>query len=59
MKNIFFLCLILNINLFSQDNLKYSKSILKKDLEKHLIILSSDSLGGRETGKKGQKMAAE
>lgn len=59
MKNIIFLCLILNINLFSQDNIKYSKSILKRDLEKHLIILASDSLKGRETGKKGQKMAAE
>ena len=59
MKNIIFLCLIFNINLFSQDNIKYSKTILKKDLEKHLIILASDSLEGRETGKKGQKMAAE
>ena len=59
MKNIIFLCLIFNINIYSQDNIKYSKSILKKDLEKHLIILASDSLEGRETGKKGQKMAAE
>jgi hypothetical protein len=59
MKNLLFFCLILSINLFSQDNIKYSKTILKKDLERHLIILASDSLEGRETGKKGQKMAAE
>ena len=59
MKNIIFISLIFSINIFSQDNIKYSKTILKKDLEKHLTILSSDSLEGRETGKKGQKMAAE
>ena len=59
MKNLIFISLIFSINLFSQDNIKYSKTILKKDLEKHLIVLASDSLEGRETGKKGQKMAAE
>ena len=59
MKNIIFISLIFSINIFSQDNIKYSKTILKKDLEKHLTILSSDSLEGRETGKKGQKIAAE
>jgi len=59
MKNIIFISLIFSINLFSQDNIKYSKSILQKDLEKHLTIIASDSLEGRETGKKGQKMAAE
>ena len=59
MKNIIFISLIFSINLFSQDNIKYSKTILKKDLERHLTILASDSLEGRETGKKGQKMAAE
>ena len=59
MKNIIFISLIFSINIFSQDNIKYSKTILKKDLEKHLTIIASDSLEGRETGKKGQKMAAE
>ena len=59
MKNIIFISLVFSINIFSQDNIKYSKTILKKDLEKHLTILSSDSLEGRETGKKGQKIAAE
>ena len=59
MKNIIFISLIFSINIFSQDNIKYSKTILKKDLEKHLTIIASDSLEGRETGKKGQKIAAE
>ena len=43
---------------FSQENKKYAETITIQDLEKHLKILSSDSLEGRETGKKGQKMAA-
>ena len=59
MKKIIFISLIFYINLYSQDNIKYSKTILKKDLEKHLTFLASDSLEGRETGKKGQKIAAE
>ena len=45
--------------LFGQNNLKYAETIKVEDLEKHLIILSSDSMEGRETGKKGQKMAAD
>tara|TARA_B100001250_G_C19785860_1_gene784097 strand:- start:364 stop:1398 length:1035 start_codon:yes stop_codon:yes gene_type:complete len=50
---------ILPVALFSQENIKFSKSIVIEDLEKHLTILASDSLEGRETGKKGQKMAAD
>ena len=45
--------------LFGQNNLKYAETIKVEDLEKHLIILASDSMEGRETGKKGQKMAAD
>jgi len=45
--------------IFAQENVKYSETILASDLEKHLIILASDSLEGRETGKPGQKMAAD
>jgi len=41
-----------------QDNIKYANTINKVDLEKHLVVLASDSLEGRETGKPGQKMAA-
>tara|TARA_B100001758_G_scaffold247879_1_gene268088 strand:- start:77066 stop:78031 length:966 start_codon:yes stop_codon:yes gene_type:complete len=37
----------------------FSESIIVEDLEKHLKILASDSLEGRETGKPGQKMAAD
>lgn len=42
-----------------QENVRFAETITKKDLEKHLIVLSSDSLEGRETGMRGQKMAAE
>ena len=45
--------------MFSQNNIKYSETITIKDLETHLLILSSDSLEGRETGERGQKMAAD
>ncbi|WP_296622776.1 M28 family peptidase [Marivirga sp.] len=38
---------------------KYAKTIIDDDLTRHLTLLASDSLEGRETGKKGQKMAAE
>ena len=38
---------------------KYAKTITKKDLKKHLTIIASDSMEGRETGKPGQKMAAD
>ena len=39
--------------------LNYSNSITVKDLKKHIQILASDSLEGRETGEQGQKKAAE
>ncbi len=43
-----------------QDSLskKYAKTIVTGDLEKHLNILASDSLGGRGTGQIGQELAA-
>lgn len=37
---------------------KYAKSITNEDLYDYLSILASDALEGRETGKRGQKMAA-
>ena len=49
----------LTTTVFAQENIKYAETINILDLEKHLTILSSDSLEGRETGKKGQKMAAD
>ena len=44
---------------FGQENIKFSKTIVAEDLRKHLSILASDSLEGRETGRPGQKMAAD
>ena len=38
---------------------EYSKTITVEDLRKHLSIIASDKFEGRETGKKGQKMAMD
>lgn len=38
--------------------IKFAGTITKEDLHGHLSILASDALEGRETGKRGQKMAA-
>ena len=55
---IIMLALITSFNAFSQENIKYANTINTTDIEKHISVLASDSLEGRETGKKGQKMAA-
>jgi len=39
--------------------LRFSKNISKQNLEKNLRVLASDEYEGRETGEKGQKMAAK
>ncbi|MGL5888275.1 MAG: M28 family peptidase [Bacteroidia bacterium] len=39
--------------------MKYAETVTAADLKRHLDILASDDYQGRETGKKGQKMAAE
>jgi len=39
--------------------IKYADLIDTKELQKHLTILASDEYEGRETGTKGQKMAAQ
>ncbi len=59
MKKNFFLFLLFPSILFSQENIKFSKTIVVDDLRRHLSVLASDSLEGRETGKPGQKMAAD
>lgn len=59
MKKYIILILVIPFFSFAQENLSYAKSINNKDLYKHIEVLSSDSLEGRETGKPGQKMAAE
>ena len=42
----------------NEDAIKYAGTITTDDLRGHLTILASDALEGRETGKRGQKMAA-
>lgn len=39
--------------------IRYSKIITASEMSKNLHVLASDEYEGRETGKKGQKMAAE
>ncbi len=65
--NLVFVIIFLFVNdIFGQNNeiqadaaaLLYSKAILKTTLKKHLSILASDSLEGRQTGEQGQKKAA-
>src|SRR5687767_15762710 len=52
--------LITSTNIFAQNAeiQKYGNRINATDLREYLTILSSDALEGRETGKRGQKMAA-
>jgi hypothetical protein len=40
-------------------SVEYANTITASELERHLKILASDSLQGRETGEPGQKMAAD
>ncbi|WP_462253775.1 M28 family peptidase [Ekhidna sp.] len=53
--------LVVAFGLLAQDKtaMKYAKTITAEDLKTHLSILASDEYEGRETGTKGQKMAAE
>ncbi|NIJ55375.1 M28 family peptidase [Dyadobacter arcticus] len=54
------LLLLVNTVAFAQDDVtKYAESITPEDLKKHLVIIASDSLEGRDTGSPGQKKAAE
>jgi hypothetical protein len=39
--------------------IKYANTITTAELKEHLYVLASDKYKGRETGKEGQKMAAE
>ena len=38
---------------------EFEKTITAEDLKKHISIFASDEMEGRETGKNGQKLAAE
>lgn len=62
MKKITILLIIVSLSAFAQKDttaIRFSKTITATDLKTHLSILASDEYEGRETGKKGQKMAAE
>jgi len=59
MKTLLILFIGITTTVLAQDNIKFAETINIQDLERHLTILASDSLEGRETGKKGQKMAAD
>ncbi|SMG43205.1 Zn-dependent amino-or carboxypeptidase, M28 family [Marivirga sericea] len=50
---------LLSAQVMEKQARKYASTITDDDLTRHLTLLASDSLEGRETGKKGQKMAAE
>jgi len=56
-----FLGVVLAIGLMAQDKtaMKYAKTITAEDLKARLTILASDEFEGRDTGSKGQKLAAE
>ena len=53
--------LVLAVCVLAQDKnaAKYAKTITAADLKERLSVLASDEYEGRETGKKGQKMAAK
>ena len=46
-------------SVFNGNPTKYINTITSKDLIKHLTIVASDDMQGRETGSKGQKKAGE
>ncbi len=62
MKNFVFpiLLFLISTAVYAQQDpsIKYANSITTEDLREHLNILASDALEGRETGERGQKMAA-
>ncbi len=41
------------------DEIRFARTISMEDLEKHLTVLASDEFEGRETGKEGQRKAAQ
>lgn len=64
MRIIVFTALLMPLFCFSQGKqdslpLKFSGYILSADLSENLNVLASDAYEGRETGQKGQKMAAQ
>src|SRR5687767_14690245 len=62
MKHLFIAVLLLStLNSFAQKTGKpenYAKTISAEDLKRHLYIVASKEMGGRETGMEGEKKAA-
>ena len=58
MKKQLIILLLFPVICISQENIKYAETITIEELKRHINILASDSLEGRETGKIGQKKAA-
>ncbi|MEO7080834.1 MAG: hypothetical protein ABIY71_04865, partial [Flavobacteriales bacterium] len=63
MTRVFFVCLVLTLFVpaFGQVDstaLRYAATITEAELRTHLTILASDEFEGRETGMKGEKLAA-
>ena len=60
-KLIYAIGLLVALGVIAQDKTakKFAKTITAEDLKEHLSIIASDEYEGRETGKKGQKMAAK
>lgn len=60
-KYLVFYFLLITIHTFAQQDpiaIKYAENITIEDLKSNLSIIASDLMEGRETGKRGQKMAA-
>lgn len=60
-KIIYAIGLLVGLSILAQDKtaMKFAKTITSEDLRTHLSVLASDEHEGRETGKTGQRMAAE
>lgn len=50
---------VLSVTITSFAQTKWAETITQADLKRHLYAIATDSMEGRETGEKGQKMAAE
>jgi len=60
-KHLLFVFILTGFGAFAQQDpvaVKYAKTITAEDLKGNLSIIASDAMEGRETGKRGQKMAA-
>lgn len=53
------LAIVWQVNAQDATAVKYASTITAEDLEEYLTFLASDEMEGRDTGEKGQKMAAE